>query len=255
MVRLFSVRAIAADWANQIRAANQIYIPIRWSMPRLSTVRAGSAGLLLLGALLAGGCGLLTEEGDPQDPSADGENSPPAASTDNAGTSDAADSQGSQDSFIDTDSSSNLLRASSDRAQVELPAGWQAFPRLNPTADIAAAREGADLYLIVLAESKSEIGPGFSLENVSAFYRRQFTEGLQNAGQVQSDTPAIATYPAVQFRVDGALDGTTITALHTTVEAGQYYYQIIAWTKATQYGDFVAELQRAIGGFQPLNQG
>ena len=148
-----------------------------------------------------------------------------------------------------------IIRNPSDRFQVTLPSTWQEDQQLHPTADIEASRRAADLYLIVLAESKAEIGNDFSLDDVSTLYRRSFVDGLGNVNQAPLDTPSVGEYTAIQYRVDATLDGTDVTALHTTLETNQHYYQIIAWTTATLYSSYAEELQSAINGFQELNNG
>ncbi|MEO1126341.1 MAG: hypothetical protein AAFX95_20075 [Cyanobacteria bacterium J06639_16] len=191
------------------------------------------AAVLMLTPLM-GGCGLLSNDS--------------SSSTPETGDPVAAD-----ESFVGE--SQTIISDPSDRFQVTLPATWQEDNELHPTADIEASRRVADLYLIVLAESKTEIGTGFSLDDVSALYRRSFVDGLGNVEQVPVDTPAVGGYNAIQYRVDASLDGTDVVALHTTIETNESYYQIITWTKATFYSSYAEEMQVVINGFRELGSG
>lgn len=192
------------------------------------------ATVLILSPLV-GSCGLFSDD------SAEG---PPGTE----------ESVPADDSFVgDTQT---IITDPSDRFQVTLPATWQEDNQLHPSADIEASRRAADLYLIVLAESKTEIGNSFALDEVSTLYRGSFVDGLGNVDQVALDTPAVGGgYNAVQYRIDATLDGTEIIALHTTIETGEYYYQIVAWTKATFYTSYAEELQVVINGFRELGSG
>ncbi|PSR13146.1 hypothetical protein C8255_25660 [filamentous cyanobacterium CCP3] len=117
--------------------------------------------------------------------------------------------------------------------RVGLPNGWQAAPEgtLHPSADLEAYNPDEDLFLVVLGESRAAVGPG-NLEEQASNYLQILKSGFSagTANQSRTGVNQVDGFPAVQYEVRGEVAQRPVAYLHTTVEMGEDYYQVVVWT-------------------------
>lgn len=117
--------------------------------------------------------------------------------------------------------------------QLSLPNGWQAAPTgtLHPNADLEAYNPDQDLFLVVLGESRAAVGPG-NLEEQASNYLQILKGGFSEviADQARTSVERVNSFPAVQYEVRGEVAQRPVAYLHTTVEMGEEYYQVVVWT-------------------------
>lgn len=117
--------------------------------------------------------------------------------------------------------------------QLRLQDGWQAAPTgtLHPNADLEAYNPDQDLFLVVLGESRAAVGPG-NLEEQASNYLQILKGGFSQiiANQSRTSVDQVNGFPAVQYEVRGEVAQRPVAYLHTTVEMGEEYYQVVAWT-------------------------
>lgn len=135
--------------------------------------------------------------------------------------------------------------------QVTLPQCWTDGLITRNDADFLAADLERGLYFMVLAEENQPL-THFSLEENSTLYRELLINGLDQhtAQQTPTNITSIARDPIAQYTVQGSIDGTDITYLHTTLNSDKKYYQILAWTYSNQYAAYESELQQIVQSFR-----
>ncbi|QQE67021.1 hypothetical protein GFS31_37270 [Leptolyngbya sp. BL0902] len=139
-------------------------------------------------------------------------------------------------------------------ASLSLRRGWQMAPpqTLHPNADLQAYHPGQAIFLVVLGESKTSVASG-TLEQQALQYLQIMRRSFDQVTSPESRTGVaqISSYPAVQYAFQAAVRGESVAYLHTTVEMGEYYYQVVAWTRADRYPANADEMRAIVQGFGP----
>lgn len=125
---------------------------------------------------------------------------------------------------------------------------WVQRTDLNPDAPLQAARPGKEMYVIVLTEPKAGSG------NMTLQQRHQAAgdhklQQMTNSSASAAVPVTIDGHPALQDEVSGTLDGTTLNFLHTTVDNGDSFVQIVAWTLKSHWSEHQAELRDITNSF------
>ncbi|MFH7242501.1 MAG: hypothetical protein ACHWZW_06575 [Spirulina sp.] len=139
-------------------------------------------------------------------------------------------------------------------ASLGLRRGWQMAPpqSLHPNADLQAHHPGQGIFLVVLGESKASVMPG-TLEQQAMQYLQLMRMGFDQVTSPESRTGVsqVGTYPAVQYALQANVRGESVAYLHTTVEMGEHYYQVVTWTKADRYSSNADEMRAVVQEFSP----
>jgi hypothetical protein len=139
-----------------------------------------------------------------------------------------------------------------DPIQLRLNRGWQAAPQgvLHDSAELSAFNPGQSIYLITVGESRDVVGPG-SLENQAQVYLDLLKRGFDQVTSSEERTAVtnVNGFPAVQYRVQGEVLGENVAYLHTTIELGGQYYQVVVWTPADRYYENAAAMEDIVMQF------
>ena len=148
--------------------------------------------------------------------------------------------------------SPSVLKSSDGACQVTLPAGWDEKRDLHDSAELEAANESEEMYVIILQESKEDFQK-MTIDQHSEITRGTLEEAL-TAPQVQEPTRStIDGYPALQSEIRGAAENINVVYLHTTVETEKKYYQILAWTLSSKFMKNRSKLQEVVQSFHEIN--
>jgi len=117
--------------------------------------------------------------------------------------------------------------------QLSLPNGWQAVPTgsLHGNADLEAYNPDETMFLVVLGEDRSAVAQG-NLQDQANIYLQILKGGLNPivANQSLTGVDRVGSFPAVQYEVRGDVSQRPVAYLHTTVEMGDSFYQVVVWT-------------------------
>lgn len=117
--------------------------------------------------------------------------------------------------------------------QLSLPSGWEAAPTgsLHGNADLEAYNPDENMFLVVLGEDRSAVAQG-NLQDQASNYLQILEDGLNPivANQSLTSVDRVGSFPAVQYEVRGDVSQRTVAYLHTTVEMGDNFYQVVVWT-------------------------
>ena len=196
--------------------------------------RQGSIRLLSLGlglGLLLSGCETLGLSGSSPDPDTD---------------------YGNQ--YVTRSVRGSRLVSRTLPASLGLRRGWQPAPAqsLHPSSDLQAYHPGQGIFLIVLGESKANVPPGM-LEQQAIQYLQLMRLSFDRVTSPEARTQVsqISNYPVVQYTLQADVRGQAVAYLHTTVEMGEHYYQVVTWTDANRYPVNTDEMQAMVQEFGP----
>ena len=150
-----------------------------------------------------------------------------------------------------------VLKSWDGAFQVTVPPGWRTDRELNDKAELGVSQRSQEYYLIVLSESTQDFAE-MDLEKHSDTTLEQIVSSLSSSsvGPVQRLT--VSGQPALQYEIAGTTNNIKVKYLHTTVELGGYYHQILAWTLQSRWAKNEAALRAAVQSFRqarPLEPG
>jgi hypothetical protein len=135
--------------------------------------------------------------------------------------------------YIDQGFRGNMLVSRIKPVQLRLPSGWSAAPTgtLHNNADLEAYNLDENMFLVVLGENREAVAPG-NIEEQANVYLQILKGGFSQvlANQARTDVERISSFPAVQYEVRGNVSEQAVAYLHTTIEMGEEYYQVVVWT-------------------------
>jgi len=125
---------------------------------------------------------------------------------------------------------------------------WFKTSDLNKEASMQVANKREDMYLMVFTDTKSAVG-GMTLEQRHQTARDRKLQSMQNPSATQTVPLTIDGHAALQDEVSGTQQGTNLVFLHTTVDDGDYFQQIVAWTTKSRWQKQNPELREATNSF------
>ena len=123
---------------------------------------------------------------------------------------------------------------------------WTKIPELTKQASLQVGYKDERLYLIVITDAKADV-PDLTLETHHKLTRERMLQKMKNASATQPVSLTIDGHPALQDEISGTEKGTNVVFLHTTVDDGDDFQQILAWTLKSrwqQQHDLLREITR-----------
>jgi hypothetical protein len=133
------------------------------------------------------------------------------------------------------------------KINVTIPALWAKMPGLNKQATLQTGDKSKEMYLIVITDTKADLD-NFTLEKHHQLTRDRMLQKMKNASATESVALTIDGYPALQDELSGTENGTNIIFLHTTVDDGDHFQQILGWTLKSrwqQQNELLREITRS----------
>lgn len=151
-----------------------------------------------------------------------------------------------------------LQRLSTERKEIESDAGkmrvtvpgtWTKLPELHKQSSLQVGNKSKEVYLIVITDTKADLD-GFTLEKHHKQTRDQMVRTMKNASVTESVSLTIDSHPALQDELTGTEKGTNVVFLHTTVDDGGHFQQILAWTLKSRWQKQNQLLREVTGSFR-----
>lgn len=112
--------------------------------------------------------------------------------------------------------------------------------------------EPGDVWITVITETKEEL----RMISLSQFAELSTAQMISNLSEIVSVSDPIETtlsgHAAIQYEIQGVIDGDGTVYLHTSVEGKHHYHQIIAFTLGEQKLSDNVELQQIVESFKEL---
>ncbi len=140
------------------------------------------------------------------------------------------------------------IAADDGKLKVTVSGMWTKVPELNKEARLQVGYKSKEMYLIVISDAKSAVG-NITLEQHQQLTRDRMLQKMKNASATQPVPLNIDGHPALQDEVRGAPGRTEIVFLHTTVDDGDYFQQILAWTLKSRWQEQSEQLREITNGF------
>jgi hypothetical protein len=115
------------------------------------------------------------------------------------------------------------------KIKVTVPGMWTKMPKLNEFASLQVGDKGNRMYLIVITDAKADLD-NMTLEKHHDLTRDRMFQKMKNASATEPVPMTIDGHPAMQDELSGTDTGTNVVFLHTTVDDGDRFQQILAWT-------------------------
>lgn len=125
---------------------------------------------------------------------------------------------------------------------------WVQRTDLNKRASLQASRKDKELYVIVISYPKSTDSP-MTLEQRHQTMRDQMTKDMANSSATTPVSITIDEHPALQDEITGTQKDSVLTFLHSTVDDGDSFHQILAWTLKSRWDANKAELADVTSSF------
>jgi hypothetical protein len=88
--------------------------------------------------------------------------------------------------------------------------------------------------LIVITDAKTDLD-NLNLEKHHQQTRDRMLQKIKNVSATQPVSLTIDGHPALQDELTGTEKGTNVVFLHTTVDDGDHFQQILAWTLKSRW--------------------
>ncbi|MEO1068657.1 MAG: hypothetical protein AAFW95_05980 [Cyanobacteria bacterium J06638_6] len=135
--------------------------------------------------------------------------------------------------YVDRSFRGDMLVSRLKPIRLRLSNGWQPAPTtsLHPNADLEAYNPDQNMFLVVLGEDRAAVTPG-TFENQASTYLQILKGGFSQvlADEARTSVERVNSFPAVQYEVRGEVNQRPVAYVHTTVEMGENYYQVVVWT-------------------------
>lgn len=104
------------------------------------------------------------------------------------------------------------------------------------------------MYLNVITDPKSSVGD-MTLSQHHQKTGDHMSRKMINASSTAPVSVTIDGHPALQDEVSGTKNGAILTFLHTTVDDGENFHQILAWTVKSHWAAQKQELTDVTNSF------
>jgi Domain of unknown function (DUF4190) len=120
------------------------------------------------------------------------------------------------------------------KIKVTVPGTWTKLSELNKQASLQVGNKGKEMYLIVIIDTKADLD-NITLEKHHDLTRDRMFQKMKNASATEPVSLTIDGHPATQDELTGTEKGTNVVFLHTTVDDGYHFQQILAWTLKSRW--------------------
>jgi Domain of unknown function (DUF4190) len=125
---------------------------------------------------------------------------------------------------------------------------WAKMSDLNKRAALQAGNKSSDMYVMVFTDPKSTLG-NMSLAQHHQLTRDRILQKMENSSATQPSSLTIDGHPALQDELSGKEQKADLVFLHTTIDEGDAYQQILAWTTKSRWPKQNQELREATNTF------
>ena len=139
------------------------------------------------------------------------------------------------------------IASDDSKIKVTVPGTWTKLPELNKQASLQVGNKSKEVYLIVITDTKTGLD-NFTLEKHHQLTRDEARKKFQASGS-EPVSLTIDGHPASQDELSGTEKGTDVVLLQTTVDDGDHFQQILAWTLKSRWQKQNDLLRETTGSF------
>ena len=140
------------------------------------------------------------------------------------------------------------IASDDDKLRISASGFWVKRSDLNKEAKLQAACPSEEMYVMVIGDAKSTV-KNMTLQQHHQLTRDHMQQKMTNASTTEPVSVTVDGHPALQDQISGTQSGTNLTFLHTTVDEGDSYQQILAWTLKARWQKHQQELAEVTNSF------
>lgn len=126
-----------------------------------------------------------------------------------------------------------VLSSAGAEYQISLPGVMHPAPQLNDNASLQYADANAELYVVIIDDSKDKI-TSFGLDYDLDTYMKIASRNIDSVGVFVNAKKEINNLPALQTTIVRKQGGNEITYWLTCVESEKFFYQLLLWTPTSR---------------------
>jgi hypothetical protein len=148
-----------------------------------------------------------------------------------------------------------IIASDDGKIMVRFSGLWTKMPGLNKQASLQVGHKSKRMYLIVITDAKADV-PDLTLGKHHQQTRDRMLQKMKNASATEPVSLTIDGHPALQDELTGTEKGPALfrerpwVFLHTTVDDGDHFQQILAWTLKSRWQAQNALLREITGTFR-----
>jgi hypothetical protein len=141
------------------------------------------------------------------------------------------------------------VRSKNGQVEVMPPGQWTSMDNLNPEASIQLGNTALEEYFVILSDSKADYTG--TLTEYGELTSDTILKGLQNSSKSNPSPVNVGGLNALQYEIGGTLPNhTNVVYLHTVIEGGAWFHQILCWTIPSRKDAAFPVFQKTIAGFR-----
>lgn len=148
----------------------------------------------------------------------------------------------------DLDFQKKEIISDDNKSKITVSGHWVKRTDLNTKASLQAAYNNKEMYVMVISEPKSTVS-NITLEQHHQLTRDHMLQKMKDSSGTQPVSVSIDNHPALQDEISGIENGANIVFLHTTVDEGDDFDQVLAWTFKSRWPANQQELRNATQSF------
>ncbi|MCQ3974077.1 MAG: hypothetical protein DPW09_11575 [Anaerolineae bacterium] len=141
--------------------------------------------------------------------------------------------------------------ADDGQSQLDVPGDWKKLTNINDVAQLQAGQPQQGLYAMVIGESKAFFAD-MTLEGYAKLILDNNFSKLESSTVSSPETITLDGHQAVQYRIDGTIQGIKATYILVIVEGSDKFFQIIAYTAQSEFDRKEGILRQVIASFKEL---
>ena len=157
--------------------------------------------------------------------------------------------QGERERLHDVAVQKKEIASDDGKLKVTTSGFWVKRTDLNKQGALQAGNKSSDMYVMVFTDPKSTVG-NMSLAQHHQLTRDRMLQKMENSSATRPSSLTIDGHPALQDELSGKEQRADLVFLHTTVDEGDAYQQILAWTTKPRWPKQNQELREATNTFR-----
>jgi len=138
--------------------------------------------------------------------------------------------------------------AADSSVSVDLPSSFQPI-QINPKAKLQFADTATESYIMVFIEPKKDL-TGWNLTRHSMITMAHLLSSVDMPTVSAPRNTMVGGYPAVQYEIQGAMQGMRISYLHTTVESPIAFAQVVGWSAESKWTADESVIRKVVSSVQ-----
>lgn len=146
-----------------------------------------------------------------------------------------------------------VFKSVDNNYQVSASSSWKdAEGALHPESDLEIYNPAKEKYFMALLESKEDF-TDFSLQDYYDVVTEPFISSVEAPNQGDVKEVTINGNKALQYTLEGTIDGLNIVYLVTIIETPTHYGQLMTWTLKSKWDGYKDEYTALINSFKEVN--